>query len=96
MGPDRVSARKPSGAHLKEAVIKAGGDPERAIMVGDAAPDADAAKDAGMPCILVTFGFTPVPVEDLGADVLIDDFEDVEEAIDGILSDFYVMKALKF
>ena len=96
VGPDRVSARKPSGVHLKEAVIKGGGDPERAIMVGDAAPDADAAKDAGMPCILVTFGFTPVPVEDLGADVLIDDFEDVEEAIDGILSDFYVMKALKF
>ncbi|WP_336978091.1 HAD-IA family hydrolase [Brevundimonas nasdae] len=96
VGPDRVSARKPSGAHLKEAVAIAGGDPERAIMVGDAAPDADAAKDAGMPCILTTFGFTPTPVEDLGGDVLIDDFEDVEEAIDGILSDFYVMRALKF
>ncbi|SDQ26614.1 HAD-IA family hydrolase [Brevundimonas sp. 374] len=96
VGPDRVSARKPSGAHLKEAVVIAGGDPERAIMVGDAAPDADAAKDAGMPCILTTFGFTPTPVEDLGVDVLIDAFEDVEEAIDGILSDFYVRRALKF
>ena len=40
--------------------------------------------------------FTPVPVKTLGADVLIDDFEDVEEAIDGLLSDFYVSKALKF
>lgn len=96
VGPDRVSARKPSGAHLKEAVAIAGGDPERAIMVGDASPDADAAKDAGMPCILTTFGFTPTPVEDLGGDVLIDAFEDVEEAIDGILSDFYVRRALKF
>jgi phosphoglycolate phosphatase len=96
VGPDRVSARKPSGAHLKEAVVIAGGDPERAVMVGDAAPDADAAKDAGMPCILTTFGFTPTPVEDLGGDVLIDAFEDVEEAIDGILSDFYVLRALKF
>lgn len=96
IGPDRVSARKPSGAHLKEAVAIAGGDPERAIMVGDAAPDADAARDAGMPCILTTFGFTPTPVEDLGGDVLIDAFEDVEEAIDGILSDFYVRRALKF
>ena len=96
VGPDRVSARKPSGAHLKEAVVIAGGDPERAIMVGDAAPDADAARDAGMPCILTTFGFTPTPVEDLGGDVLIDAFEDVEEAIDGILSDFYVRRALKF
>jgi len=96
VGPDRVSARKPSGAHLKEAVVIAGGDPERAIMVGDAAPDADAAKDAGMPCILTTFGFTPTPVEDLDGDVLIEIFEDVEEAIDGILSDFYVRRALKF
>ncbi len=96
VGPDRVSARKPSGAHLKEAVVIAGGDPERAIMVGDASPDADAAKDAGMPCILTTFGFTPTPVEDLGGDVLIDAFEDVEEAIDGLLSDFYVRRALKF
>lgn len=96
VGPDRVSARKPSGAHLKEAVAIAGGDPERAIMVGDAAPDADAARDAGMPCILTTFGFTPTPVEGLGGDVLIDAFEDVEEAIDGILSDFYVRRALKF
>lgn len=96
VGPDRVSARKPSGAHLKEAVAIAGGDPERAIMVGDASPDADAAKDAGMPCILTTFGFTPTPVEYLGGDVLIDAFEDVEEAIDGILSDFYVRRALKF
>ena len=96
VGPDRVSARKPSGAHLKEAVVIAGGDPERAIMVGDASPDADAAKDASMPCILTTFGFTPTLVEDLGGDVLIDAFEDVEEAIDGILSDFYVRRALKF
>ncbi|MFN7128117.1 MAG: HAD-IA family hydrolase [Brevundimonas sp.] len=96
VGPDQVSARKPSGAHLKEAVVKGGGDPERAIMVGDAAPDAEAARDAGMPCILTTFGYTPVPVETLGGDVLIDAFEDVEEAIDGVLSDFYVMRALKF
>jgi phosphoglycolate phosphatase len=95
VGPDRVSARKPSGAHLVEAVRTAGGDPARAIMVGDAAPDAEAARDAGMACILTTFGYTPVPVEDLGGDVLVDAFEDVEEAIDGLLADFYVSRALR-
>ncbi|MDQ8028990.1 MAG: HAD hydrolase-like protein, partial [Brevundimonas sp.] len=31
VGPDRVSARKPSGAHLIEAVTLVGGDPKRAI-----------------------------------------------------------------
>ena len=94
VGPDRVSARKPSGAHLIEAVAKVGGDPARAIMVGDAAPDVEAARDAGMPCVLTTFGYTPAPVEDLGGDVLIDAFEDVEEAIDGVLADHYVRRAL--
>ena len=94
VGPDKVSARKPSGAHLKEAVTLGGGDPAQAIMVGDAAPDVGAALDAGMSCIVVTWGYTPVPAEDLGGDVLIDAFEDVEEAIDGLLADFYVTKAL--
>ncbi|NBB50395.1 HAD-IA family hydrolase [Rhizobium sp. CRIBSB] len=94
VGPDRVSARKPSGAHLVEAVRMAGGDPERAVMVGDASPDVGAALDAGIPCIVVTWGYTPVPAEDLGGDVLIDHFEDVEEAVDGLLADFYVRRAL--
>lgn len=94
VGPERVSARKPSGAHLIEAVRIAGGDPARAIMIGDAAPDADAARDAGLPCILTAFGYTPVPVEQLGADVLIDAFKDVEEAVDVLVAGFYVRRAM--
>lgn len=93
-GPDLVSARKPDGAHIREAVQKAGGDPARAIMVGDGAPDVQSAKHAGVPCVVVTFGYTPIPAGDLGGDVLVDHFEDVEEAIDGLLADFYVLRAL--
>ena len=94
VGPDKVSAHKPSGSHLKEAVLMGGGDPARAVMIGDASPDTEAARDAGMPCVVVTYGYTPTPPEDLGGDVLIDSFEDLEEAVDGLLSDFYVMRAL--
>lgn len=94
VGPDRVSERKPSGAHLIEAIKAVGGDPARAIMVGDAAPDAGTAKDAGIPCVLVSFGYTPIPVEDLGGDIIIDAFEDVEEAVDMIVVDHYVNKAM--
>jgi phosphoglycolate phosphatase len=94
VGPDKVSAKKPSGAHLREAVLLAGGDPSMAIMVGDASPDTGAARDAGMPCIVVTYGYTTIPAEDLGGDVLIDHFEDLEEAIDGLLTDLYVSRAL--
>ena len=94
VGPDRVSARKPSGTHVVEAVTSVGGDPARAIMVGDASPDIEAARDAGVPSIGVTYGYTPIPMEDLEPDVIVDAFEDVEEAVDMIVVDHYVTKAM--
>ncbi len=85
-GPDRVSARKPDGAHVREAVQLAGGDAARAIMVGDGAPDVQAAKAAGVPCVVVGFGYTPIPAADLGGDVLIDHFDELERAIDRLIA----------
>ncbi|MDQ8030295.1 MAG: HAD hydrolase-like protein, partial [Brevundimonas sp.] len=82
-GPDRVSARKPSGAHLIEAVRLAGGDPARAVMVGDASPDTSAARDAGMPCIVCTFGYSPIPPAELGGTVLIERFSEIEALVAG-------------
>ena len=84
-GPDKVSARKPSGAHLIEAVRMAGGDPAKAIMVGDAPPDVGAAKNAGLACIVVTYGYTPIAPAELGGDVLIDAFAQLETAIDRLI-----------
>lgn len=94
VGPDRVSARKPSGAHLIEAIRSVGGNPARAIMIGDAAPDVGSARDAGVPSIGVSFGYTPVPIEDLEPDVIVDAFEDIEEAVDLLVVDHYVRKAM--
>lgn len=82
VGPDIVSARKPSGAHLREAVLRAGGDPARALMIGDSATDARAARDAAMPCVLVSFGYSDIPVRDLNAAAVIDGFDELEPAID--------------
>ena len=81
VGPDVVSERKPSGAHLREAVLKAGGDPARALMIGDSATDARAARDAPMPCILVSFGYTDISVRDLNAAAVIDGFDELEPVI---------------
>jgi phosphoglycolate phosphatase len=85
-GPDRVSARKPDGAHVREAVTMAGGDPARAIMVGDGAPDTQAARAAGVPSVVVTFGYTPIPAAELGGDVLIDQFDQLEAAVEGLIA----------
>lgn len=84
-GPDRVSARKPSGAHLIETARLAGGDPTRAVMVGDSTTDTGAARDAAMPCVAVSFGYADVAPDLLGGDVTIDGYHQLEATIDALL-----------
>jgi phosphoglycolate phosphatase len=61
-----------------DAVI--GADLRRALMVGDAGTDAGAARAAGTPLVLVSFGYTEVPVRELGPDRLIDHFDELVPA----------------
>ncbi|MBU1324160.1 MAG: HAD-IA family hydrolase [Alphaproteobacteria bacterium] len=85
-GADAVSARKPDAAHIRETVLKAGGDPARAIMVGDSITDVSAARATGVPVIMTSFGYTEIPARDLGGDALIDGYGELEAAVDGIVA----------
>jgi len=71
---DTFEFRKPDARHILGTIEKAGGDPDRTIMVGDSINDILAAKNANVPSIGVTFGYTDVPMADLKPDVVIDDF----------------------
>lgn len=57
-GQDTFAFRKPDPRHLVETVLLAGGDPDRAIMVGDSQTDIVTAKAAGIPVVAVDFGYT--------------------------------------
>ena len=81
VGADLAPAAKPDGRHILFAVEEADGDPDMAIMVGDSASDVNGAKNAGVPVIAVTFGYTEVSAHDLGADVVLDRFDQVVGAI---------------
>ena len=85
-GPDAVSARKPDGAHIRDTVRVAGGDPAQTIMVGDASTDTGAAKDAGVPCVVVSFGYNDRPLVELGGDVVIDRFDQLDRAVDALIA----------
>jgi len=50
-------------------------------MVGDSINDIAAARDAGVPVIAVTFGYTDTPVVELGADLVIEDFAELVPAL---------------
>jgi phosphoglycolate phosphatase len=56
-----------------------GGGP--GVMIGDSITDLNTARAAGAPCILVSYGFTPVPARELGADAVIDDFAQLPQAL---------------
>ncbi|HEY5105793.1 MAG TPA: phosphoglycolate phosphatase [Caulobacteraceae bacterium] len=80
VGPDAAPAAKPDPAHLIAAITKAGGRLDKAVMVGDSEADAQAARAAGVPLVLVSFGYTEVAAAQLGADILIDHFDQLPAA----------------
>ncbi len=52
-----------------------------AVMIGDSITDLNTARSAGAPCILMSYGFTPVPAKDLGADLVLDEFAQLPAAL---------------
>jgi phosphoglycolate phosphatase len=80
-GRDSFAFFKPDPRHLTATVQKAGGDPTRAIMIGDSRTDIDTARAAGVPVIAVTFGYTDMPVATMNPDRLIDHFDELHEAV---------------
>lgn len=78
---DTFEWRKPDARHILGAIEKAGGDARSSIMVGDSVNDILAAKNAKIPSIGVTFGYTDVPMAELGPDVTIDSYEALDAAL---------------
>lgn len=85
LGSDSLSVRKPDPAHLLETIRQAGGDPARAVMIGDSAVDIDTARAANIPVIAVSFGYSQTPVRALGAEIVIDSFEELIKVLPQIL-----------
>jgi phosphoglycolate phosphatase len=83
-GGDTFPVRKPDAGHLLGTIARAGGDPARTIMVGDSATDVNAAKNARVPVVGVTFGYTEAPVGTYGPDAVVDHFDELWDAVSGI------------
>jgi len=52
-----------------------------AVMIGDSITDLNTARAAHVPCILMSYGFTPVPASELGADLVLDEFTQLPQAL---------------
>jgi phosphoglycolate phosphatase len=79
VGGDTLPVRKPDPAPLLAAIGQAGGGP--AAFVGDSITDTDTARAAGVPCVALSFGFSDRPPVELGADRLIDHWDELIPAL---------------
>jgi phosphoglycolate phosphatase len=80
-GAGRYSYAKPDPRVLHHVLDELGANAGQAIMIGDSATDVATARAAGIPVILVSYGYTPEPAHALGADLVIDNFAELPTAL---------------
>ena len=75
--PEGFKYRKPDSRHLEKTILKSGKKIEQAIMVGDSENDIICANSLNMPSIVVNFGYSNIPVEDLNANIIMSNYKDL-------------------
>ena len=72
---------KPDPRHLTSVIEILDGDIKKSLMIGDSETDANAAKDAGIPIILLEDGYTEKKITEIYHNHLIKDFVDIEKIV---------------
>lgn len=85
VGADTLPVRKPDPEHFRVAVTRAGGDPARAILIGDTETDRRTAANAGVASVLVTFGPEGRGIERLSPEALLEHFDALPELAERLL-----------
>jgi phosphoglycolate phosphatase len=73
--------KKPDPLTLLEAITRAGGSRTSALMIGDTAADSGAAVAAGIPAILVSYGYSHFAIRAVRTDVHVDSVEELRAEI---------------
>ncbi|MER8406154.1 phosphoglycolate phosphatase [Mesorhizobium sp. M1307] len=81
VGGDAVTSLKPAPDALSLALDLLQVEPRDTLMVGDSSADVAAARAAGMAVILLRGGYSQIPVEELGADLVCDSLFDLPSAM---------------
>jgi phosphoglycolate phosphatase len=80
-GQDTFGIQKPDPQMLRLTIRRAGGEVQRAIMIGDSMTDVRTARAANVPVIAVDFGYSEVTPAALDADRLISSYTELPQAI---------------
>ena len=86
-GGNTFDVCKPDPRHLTNVIEIMGGDIKKSIMFGDSENDADAAKSAGIPMILLEDGYTDKNINQIHHDYLVKDYVGIEKIISKFIND---------
>jgi len=86
-GGDTFNYNKPDPRHLTSTIEIIGGDPKKSLMVGDSENDANSAKSANIPFILIDDGYTEKKVNEIYHDHLIKDYFNLEKIVRKYIND---------
>jgi phosphoglycolate phosphatase len=79
-GAGRKPYTKPDPRIFQDVVAEVAADGP-GVMIGDSITDLNTARAAGAPCILMSYGFTPVPAAQLGADLVLDEMAQLPQGL---------------
>lgn len=81
-GGDAFERKKPDPLPLRKTCEALGTAPARTLMIGDSSNDAQAARAAGCPVVLVTYGYNHgEPVHAVDADGFVDSLAELERVV---------------
>jgi phosphoglycolate phosphatase len=80
-GKNTFPVSKPDGDALIMTIARAGGSPQRAVMVGDSRTDIETARNAKIPVVAVDFGYTEEPIATFVPDRIISHFDALWDAV---------------
>ncbi len=81
LGGDAVAFRKPDARHLLAALERLGATTREAVMIGDNENDYGAARAAGIPVILMRYGYLRVAPDTLTPDAWLERFAEIPQAL---------------
>jgi len=82
IGGDTLDVKKPAAGPVHEALRQLNCTAGQAVMVGDSGADSGAARAAGIPVLLVSFGYTQTPVADIDCDGVVDSLGELPAAFE--------------
>ncbi len=80
-GGNSFDFKKPHPIGVETLIAEAGVGREQALMVGDSSVDVQTARNAGIACCGLTYGFQPETLKDPAPEILVDRMEELVEKL---------------